>query len=86
MADFETILQYIKSIDDRTVRIESVITTAMQIHQQADDTKHDIIDKRIKSLENSRTAARATLIGAATAGTGGAAKLGMLAKITSLFS
>ncbi len=81
----DVILQYVKSIDERTARMESTMTTAMQIHQQNDTAKHDEIDTRLKSLETSRTAARAGMAALALGGGTGAAKLGLLAKITGLF-
>ncbi len=84
MAD-EIILQYVKSIDERTARIESSMTTAMQIHQAADNEKHEEYDKRIKSLENSRTAARAGMTALAVGGGTGVAKLGVIGKLIGMF-
>lgn len=80
----DAILQYLKSIDDRTARIETNFTTAMQNHQEDDDVKHGEMRKDIDSLLSSRTAARAGLTVLTLGGTGGAAKLGLLDKIASI--
>lgn len=81
----EIILSYVKSIDERTARMETSMTTAMQIHQQADNAKHDEIDGRLKSLEISRAKGRAGLAAIALGGTGAGAKLGLIGKLASLF-
>lgn len=84
MAD-EIILQYVKSIDERTARIESNMTTAMQIHQTQDNEKHDEFEGRIKSLENSRLTARVGITALALGGGTGVAKLGLIGKFMSMF-
>lgn len=68
------ILEFVKSIDDRTARMEDKM-----------DTAHGKLDERVKSLETSRTAARAGMAALALGGTGGAAKLGFLDKVMTLF-
>lgn len=83
MAD--ELLEFVKSIDARTQRMETAMTITMQSHQKDDDDKHEKIDGRIKSLENSRTAARAALVVATVGGTSGAAKVGLLDKLVSMF-
>lgn len=69
----ETILQYLKNIDDRTTRMED--------KQDAVNTDHD---KRLKSLENSRTATRAGIAALTIGGGTGAAKAGLVDKIISM--
>jgi hypothetical protein len=83
MAD--ELLEFVKSIDARTQRMETAITTTMQKHQDDDDDKHEKLDVRIKSLETSRTAARAGLVALTVGGGGGAVKLGFLDKVISIF-
>lgn len=80
----DAILQYLKSIDARTGRMETSITATMQKHQEEDDAKHGEMRKDIDSLLTSRTAARAGITALALGGTGGAAKLGFLDKIISM--
>lgn len=82
----DPMLQYMKSIDDRMGRMETAITTAFTNHQNDDDKKHEDFDVRLKSLETSRTAARAGMAALALGGTGGAAKLGFLDKIISMIN
>lgn len=83
MAD--ELLEFVKSIDARTQRMETTLNTTMQKHQDDDDKKHEDVDKRIRSLENSRLAARAGLTAMVVGGTGGAAKLGFLDKLMTMF-
>lgn len=75
MPENEAMLQYVKSIDERTARMETSLNTTLETH-----------DKRLSSLETSRTIARTGLATLALGGTGGAAKLGMLDKLMSLFN
>jgi hypothetical protein len=82
----EAILQLVKSIDDRTARMETSINLTLQKHKEDDEIKHDEFDRRFKSLETSRTAARAGLAALALGGTGGAAKMGFLDKLISIFA
>lgn len=70
----EAILGYVKSIDERTARMEVAQAKVTDSH-----------DKRIKSLENSRTAARAGLTALTIGGGTGAAKAGMLGKVLGIF-
>lgn len=70
----KAILQYVKSIDERTGRIETAFTTVLT------EMKKDI-----DSLKDSRTAARAGLAALILGSTGGAAKLGLLDKFISMF-
>lgn len=86
MSDNETILQYVRSIDDRTARMEIAQTATMQNHQKDDDKKHESVDERVKSLENSRLAARVGLASIALGGAGGAVKMGAIEKLLSFFS
>lgn len=74
MAETDAILTYLKSIDERGARTEKMMTATLEKH-----------DERIKSLETSRTAARAGMAALALGGTGGAAKLGFLDKIAGIF-
>lgn len=81
----DVILLYVKSIDERTARMETSITAAIKAHIEDDDIRYEKMDDRLKSLETSRVAARTGLTVLALGGTGGAAKLGFLDKIVSLF-
>lgn len=70
----DAVLSYLKSVDDRTARMEQKI-----------DNGFENLDGRVKSLENSRTAARAGLTVLTLGTTGGAAKMGLLDKIMTIF-
>lgn len=70
----QAILQSVKSMDDRTARMEQKI-----------DDGFEKLDGRVRSLETSRTAARAGLAALAVGGTGAGAKLGILDKVMSMF-
>lgn len=70
----DVILEYVKSIDARGARMEEAVNKILTDH-----------DSRLKSLETSRTAARAGMTALVLGGTGGAAKAGMLDKLLSLF-
>ena len=83
-ADNAVLLQYVKSIDERTGRIETAITGALKDHQEKDEIKHDEFEKRISSVEKFRMVA--TLLGISALGGGGAAKMGALDKIISMFT
>ena len=83
-ADGVVLLQYVKSIDERTGRIETAVTSALKEHQDKDEVKHAEFEKKIGSLEKFRMIA--TLAGLSLLSGGGAIKAGMLEKITSLFS
>lgn len=82
----EAILGYVKSIDERTARMETAFTTTLQNQKKESDDKHKESDGRIKSLENSRLAARAGLAALTLGGTTGAAKAGLIDKVVSMFS
>lgn len=69
----EAILGYLRSIDDKTTRMETSFGTV---------TKDQ--EKRIRSLENSRTAQRVAVATLSIGGTTGAAKVGLVGKITAL--
>lgn len=73
MSEENALLEMVKSIDARTERLETKF-----------DLRHDNTDGRLKSLETSRTAARAGMAGLAIAGTGGAAKMGIIDKLMSV--
>jgi hypothetical protein len=73
MAD-DALLELVKSIDGRTARMETAMTTTLEKH-----------DDRIKSLETSRTAARAGMTVLALGSTTGAAKMGFLDKVIGIF-
>lgn len=75
MSDMDAMLEFVKSIDTRTARIEETVNQIRSGH-----------DDRIKSLETSRAATRAGIAALAIGGTGAGAKLGMIDKLMGLFS
>lgn len=81
----DPILTYLQSIDARTARMETAFTAALTDHRKEDDAIHDELRKDLDSLKTSRTAARAGLAALALGGGTGAAKLGFLDKIVSMF-
>jgi hypothetical protein len=83
-ADNAILLQYVKSIDERTGRIETAVTDALTAHQEKDDGIHEEIQKKINGLEKFRLVA--TFGALSLIGGSGAAKLGALDKIISIFT
>lgn len=70
----EAILWYVKSIDERTAR--------MEISQDKITESHD---KRISSLENSRKIQRAVIGASTLGGSAAGAKVGIVDKILSIW-
>ncbi len=81
----DPVLIYLQSIDARTARMEAAFSAAITDHKKEDDVVHDELRKDIDSLKTSRTAARAGIAALVLGGGTGAAKLGFLDKIVSLF-
>lgn len=82
----DAILIYVKSIDERTARMETAMTKGMADHQNDDNIKHEKLAKRIGSLEFSRKAIRVAAVSFIAGGAGGAVKLGWVDKLISLIS
>jgi hypothetical protein len=82
MSDNNILLQYVRSIDERTTRIEEALTTGMQIHQKDDNEQHEKIKSRLDSLEISKKIlVRSTVALGVIGSTGTFAKLGLIEKI-----
>ena len=77
----DVILQYVKSIDEKTTRIETAVTLALTSHQADDNNKHGKIHERLDSLERTRFGARICVGTMTLGGTGfGMHQLGMIDK------